>query len=158
MRIAELPGPRLRQLRLSKGLSLADVANRSGTSPSAVHRYENGWGGFELRTLARLAASLGARLEVSLEPLARPSARLSRGQLVRRFQTLFWDLELTADHLDDYPDWVLRRVLQFGDWEDVRLARLFFGDEAVGRAARHRSMDARTRRFWQVVLGRKRTG
>jgi hypothetical protein len=51
-----------------------------------------------------------------------------------------------------HPDWVLRRVLQFGDWDAVHRCRKFFGDEAIRRAAGHRSMDARTRRFWEVVL------
>jgi transcriptional regulator with XRE-family HTH domain len=153
--LPQLPGPRLRQLRSSKGLSIKELASEVGTSPSAVHRYESGWGSFELRTLARLAAALGARLSISLNPAARPGAdrRLTRGQLVARLRPLFWDVELTRTHLDKNPEWVLRRVLQFGDWDAVHRARLFFGDEAVRRAALHRSMDARTRRFWQVVLG-----
>lgn len=152
--VSQLPGPRLRQLRELKGLSLADLAKRSGSSPSALHRYESGWGGFELKTLVRLAAALGARLEIRLSPVIRSVPdRLTPKQLVRRLSPLFWDVDLTEQHLEENSDWILRRVLQFGNWEDVHLVRLHFGDRAIRRAASHRSMDARTRRFWDVVLG-----
>ncbi len=149
-----LPGAQIRELRTRKGLSLKELANRSGTSPSALHRYESGWGAFELKTLARLAAALDARLEVRLLPLPSEGEQVTSRQLVRRLRPLFWDLDLEDRHVAQNPDWVLRRVLQFGTWEDVHQARLYFGDEAVHRAATHRSMDARTRRFWQVVLKR----
>ena len=154
--VPPLPGPRLRQLRSNKGLSLQELADAAGTSPSAVHRYESGWGSFELRTLARLAAALGARLEISLIPVVHGgrSVPLMRKKLLALLRPFFWDVDLTADHLQENPDWVLRRVLQFGDWNAVHHARQYFGDDAVLLAARHRSMDARSRRFWQVVLGR----
>jgi transcriptional regulator with XRE-family HTH domain len=136
---------------------LQELAHAAGTSPSAVHRYESGWGSFELRTLARLAAALGARLEISLIPVEhgdRPFPPI-RNKLLALLRPLFWDVDLTADHLQENPDWVLRRVLQFGDWDAVHHARQYFGDDAVRLAARHRSMDARTQRFWQVVFDRR---
>ena len=152
--LQQLPGPRLRQLRSIKGLSLQELADLAGSSPSAVHRYESGWGSFELRTVARLAAALGARLEIFLVPVVRESKeRLTPRQLVALIRPLFWDVDITADHLQENPEWVVRRVLQFGAWEDVHQARIYFGDEAVRRAASHRSMDPRTRHFWRFVLG-----
>jgi transcriptional regulator with XRE-family HTH domain len=136
-------------------MSLKELGSRAGTSPSAIHRYESGWAGFELRTLDRLAAALGARLTVQLTPA--PDATREEpprsAALIERFRPLFWDVPLEPSHLETYPDWVLRRVLQFGNWDDVHLARRHFGDDAVRRAAGHRSMDDRTQRFWQVVLG-----
>ena len=143
----------MRYLRERKGLSLAELARESGTSPSAVHRYESGWGAFELKTLARLASALGARLKIQLISLPSGPQNLTPRQLVGLWRALFWDVELTESHLETYPDWVLRRILQFGTWDDVHHARLHFGDIAVNRAASHRSMDTRTRRFWEVVLG-----
>ena len=150
-----LPGPQLRRLRIDKVLSLKVLAAEVGTSPSALHRYESGWGRFELGTLRRLAAALGARLVVSIEPVRSPApaAADTPVRLAQVLRPLFWDVDLTAHHLRENPLWVLRRVLEFGDWKTVHRARGFFGDEAVRRAAAHRAMDARTRRFWQVVLG-----
>lgn len=150
-----LLGPQLRRLRKLKSLSLKELAGRSGTSPSALHRYESGWDRFELGTLRRLAAALGARLVVTLDPVHRSIAvdKETAQGLTTSLRPLFWDVDLTRDHLEDNPDWVLRRVLQFGDWDQVHRARLYFGDDAVRSAADHRSMDARTRRLWQVILG-----
>ncbi len=150
-----LLGPRLRSLRQRKGLSLKELADKIGSSVSAIHRYESGWGRFELRTLRRLAAALDARLDISLDPL-RPDGsadHASPAQLVRKLRPLFWDVDLKPEHLDENPQWVLRRVLRFGDWLAVRRVRMHFGDDAVRDAAAHRSMDARTRRLWHVILG-----
>jgi transcriptional regulator with XRE-family HTH domain len=156
--IAPLVGPSLRCLRQRKGLSLKELAERIGSSVSAIHRYESGWGRFELRTLRRLAAALDARLDIRLDPVHRDGSagRASPAQLVRTLRPLFWDVELKPEHLDENPQWVLRRVLRFGDWQAVRMARVYFGDDAVREAAAHRSMDPRTRRLWQVILGPKR--
>jgi transcriptional regulator with XRE-family HTH domain len=149
-----LPGTQLSQLRSQKGFSLKELASRAGTSPSALHRYESGWGAFELKTLARLAAALGARLEIRLHPALSPEpVTLTARQLANQWSRLFWDVNLTRGHLEANGDWVLRRVLQFGNWDDVHRARLYFGHGAIRRAANHRSMDARTKHFWHVVLG-----
>ena len=150
-----LVGPRLRALRRRKGLSLKELAEKIGSSVSAIHRYESGWGRFELRTLRRLAAALDARLDIRLDPLHPDGSagRASPAQLVRNLRSLFWDVGLEPEHLDDNPQWVLRRVLRFGDWQAVRQVRTHFGDDAVREAAAHRSMDVRTRRLWQVILG-----
>jgi transcriptional regulator with XRE-family HTH domain len=154
-RTGPLVGPRLRSLRRRKGLSLKELAEKIGSSVSAIHRYESGWGRFELRTLRRLAAALDARLDIRLDPLHPDGSagRASPAQLVRNLRPLFWDVELKPEHLDENPQWVLRRVLRFGDWQAVRRARMHFGDDAVREAAAHRSMDVRTRRLWQVILG-----
>lgn len=149
-----LVGPSLRSLRRRKGLSLKELAEKIGSSVSAIHRYESGWGRFELRTLQRLAAALDARLDIRLDPLHPDGSagRASPAQLVRTLRPLFWDVELKPEHLDENPQWVLRRVLRFGDWQAVRRVRMYFGDDAVREAAAHRSMDVRTRRLWQVIL------
>jgi transcriptional regulator with XRE-family HTH domain len=148
-----LLGPRLAQLRSHKGLSINDLAVSAGTSASAIHRYESGWDRFELRTLRRLAAALGARVEIRLEvPEASPQDRVRPGDLLHQLRPLFWDVTLVRSHLKENAQWVLRRVLQFGAWRDVHLARRYFGDAEMREAAEHRSMDPRTRRLWQVVL------
>ena len=148
-------GPELHRLRARKALSLKELAAEIGTSVSALHRYESGWDRFEVRTLRRLARALDARLEISLEArdALHASGRETPTLLADRLRPLFWDVDLTADHLKNHPQWVLRRVLQYGDWEDVHRARKHFGDDAVREAADHRSVDARTRRLWQLVLG-----
>lgn len=125
----------------------------SGTSAPTLHRYEGGWDRFEIRTLERIARALDAGLEVRFVPgpsevAARPTPRA----LVRILAPLFWDRGLRASDLTQYPASVLGRVLMYGQLEQVRAARRFFGDQAIATAVRRRVIDNRTREYWDVVL------
>lgn len=150
-------GQQIRALRQERGWTLAELARRAGTSGPTLHRYENGWDRFELDTLRRIGAALGARAEVRL--VAAPSrpavARRPSGKaMVKRLAPLFWDRDLRDSDLAQYPGWVLERVLTHGTRTQVRAARAFFGDEAVRRAAERRGVDPRTRHYWRLILGR----
>jgi transcriptional regulator with XRE-family HTH domain len=155
--ICVLPiGPQIRRLREDKGWSLAALAARAGTSTSALHRYEGGWERFELATLRRIAAALGARLEIRLvAPVPEWETGLDRSPeaLARLLTPLFWDKPLSASDLDRHPQWALKRVLMFGNRQQVAAARRHFGDEAVRQAVGSRQVDAKTRNYWQILLG-----
>jgi transcriptional regulator with XRE-family HTH domain len=153
---ASLLGQQIRDLRLTRGWTLAELARRAGTSAPTLHKYENGWDRFELDTLRRIGAALGARLEVQLIPAAAQPAtarRPSTKALVRTLTPLFWDRPLRESDLATYAGWVLERVLTYGNHAQVRAARAFFGDEAVRSAARRRGVDPRTRQYWRLMLG-----
>jgi transcriptional regulator with XRE-family HTH domain len=148
-------GCQIRARRKERGWSLAELARRARTSAPTLHRYESGWERFELATLRRLAAALGVRLNVSLGPVRRekPGSAMSREQLASLVGPLFWDRALQPQDIDDYPEWVLRRVLMLGDRAQVAASRRFYGDGAVRRAAAQRETDERTRNFWSLILG-----
>jgi transcriptional regulator with XRE-family HTH domain len=148
-------GFQIRSLRKEREWSLAELARRAGTSAPTLHRYESGWERFELATLRRLAAALGVQLKVSLEPIGRgvPDAKLPIERLARLLRPLFWDRPLQPQDLNEYPDWVLRRVLMYGDRPQVEASRRFYGDDAVREAAAHRETDNRTRNYWSQILG-----
>ena len=64
-------------LRESRGLSQAQLANRLGITQSAIAQLESAQPkNVELRTLVRIAAALGAQVDVSFRP--RRQARTSR--------------------------------------------------------------------------------
>ncbi len=146
-------GLQIRRIRGDRGLTLEQLAARSGTSAPTLHRYESGWDRFEIRTLERIARALDAGLEVRfvLGP-PKDAARPTPGTLVRILAPLFWDGELRASDLSQYPASVLGRVLMYGQLEQVRAARLFFGDSAIATAVGRRVIDERTRTYWDVVL------
>lgn len=148
-------GAQIRNLRVARGWTLQVLADRAGTSAPTIHRYEGGWDRFELRTLRKIAAALHARLVIELVPTApkQQAATPSAEQLVELLSPVFWDKPLGVSDLEEYLSWVLRRVLMFGSRAQVAGARRYFGDEAIRTAVRHRSVDARTRRFWKLVLG-----
>ena len=110
-----------------------------------------------MATLRRLAAALGTRLHLSLQPLSNVEAdsNLSHPELIRLLDPLFWDRPLQESDLDDYLEWVLRRVLMFGDMRQVEASRRFFGDDTIRTATAHREIDDRTRNYWHLVLGSK---
>lgn len=150
-----LPIPlQIRKLRERKGLSLEEAAAAAGTSAPTLHRYESGWNRFEIRTVARIGRALGAGLEVRLVAGGtEPGERPTREELLRTIAPLFWDADVRPEHLAQHPEWMLGRVLQFGELEQVRAARAFFGDGAIVGAVARRGIDARTRAFWEAVLG-----
>lgn len=147
-------GQQIRILRMERGWTLAELAKRAGTSAPTLHRYENGWERFEVATLRRLALALGSTLNISLEPIRTEEQHASptRRKLVRILTPLFWDHLLQESDLDEYPEWVLRRVLMFGNTRQVSASRAFFGDDAVRAAATHREIDERTQNYWQLIL------
>ena len=143
-------GSRIRSLRKARGWSLAELASRAGTSGPTLHRYESGWDRFELATLRKIASALSVRLEVNLvEDAVEPVVPANlRGLL----EPLFWDRNLQQEDLERYPDWVLERVLMFGNRDQVEAARRHYGDGAVARAAGRRGIDPKTRNYWNLIL------
>lgn len=43
----------------------------------------------------------------------------------------------------------------FGNRAQAAAVRAHYGDDAVLTAVRHRSLDARTRRYWELLLEKK---
>ena len=148
-------GVQIRSLRSARGWSLAELAQRVGTSAPTLHRYESGWDRFELATLRKIASALGASLDVKLVPGGmtggEPRGR-SPGALLKLLSPLFWDRKLQFSDLERYRGWILERVLMFGNWKQVVAARHFYGDVAVVRATERRGVDVKTRNYWNTVL------
>lgn len=58
----------IRDARLEAGLSQAELAHRMGVTQPVVARLENPGSNPRIRTLERIAAVLGRRVEIGLEP------------------------------------------------------------------------------------------
>ena len=138
------------------GLSLSQLALRANTSPATLSRYENGWSRFEVSTLRKLATALDCDLVVTLQPRPRWVEQPTAENVVQQIGRLFWDLDLTASHLEEHPLWAVERVLENGNLGDVRILAAFFGRQALlGLAGEARFSSDRTRVFWQQVLKRE---
>lgn len=135
---------------MEAGLTLAELAERAGTSAPTMHRYETGWDRFEIATLRRIAEGLGTRLQIRFVPAdrgPRPAA-----ELVDLLAPLFWDKELELAHLERFPGWVLERVVDFGGREQMSAARAWFGDELLAEVIERPGVDARSRNYWRMLL------
>lgn len=146
----------IRRRRRELGLSQAQLARRVDTSVPTLSRYENGWSRFELSTLRKLATALGCELVVELKAKTRNGDGTNPDDLVERIGRLFWDTRLTADHLEEYPLWVVERVLELGNLGDVRGLIAYLGrSEFLRLAADARLTSARTREFWLHMLDKE---
>jgi transcriptional regulator with XRE-family HTH domain len=148
-------GTQIRRLRKQRGLTLTELAERVGTSAPAVHRYESGWDRYQLPTLKKIATALGVTLEMRLVEVhgCETGPEHTEDDLVRLISPSFWDKKLEASDLEEYPEWVLSRVLMFGMTDQVSALRCFFGDDAIRGVIKNRSIDARTRNYWELILG-----
>lgn len=67
----------------------------------------------------------------------------------------FWDTDFAALSWQAYPDFIIRRVLQVGDWAALTWLRAKIGDEGLRQwLVQHagRGLSPRQLRFWGVVL------
>ncbi len=144
----------LRKRRTALGLSLSEVARRAGTSAAAISRYEKKWTRFEVYTLRKLATALDCDLQIALQPRqACKIAAVLKPRAVKRLKRLFWDHELTDDDLVNHPLWVVERVLEYGNLEDVALLREVMGRGAfLENIASSSRLSPRTRNFWNLML------
>lgn len=63
-------GERLLKLRVSAGLTQAEVAKKISTTASAISRYENAeYDRYEIKTLRRIVEACGGKFHIMMEPL-----------------------------------------------------------------------------------------
>lgn len=143
----------LRRRRRELGLSLTTLARRANTSAATLSRYEHGWRRFELGTLEKLATALECRIRIEFDPWSQPAKPGNRRAVVRRLRRLFWDRPLQSRHLDDYPSWVVQRVLEYGTLDDVHALVYALGRQRfLEETAKVRFTSARTESLWREIL------
>jgi transcriptional regulator with XRE-family HTH domain len=143
----------LRRMRKARKMPLSRLARLAGTSVATASRYESGWTRFELATLRRLATALGYRMEISWHLLDGGAPRETEADLVRRLGRLFWDRALQPGDMEQYPRWVVGRVIQFGKVADIRALSEFFGrGRFLTIVADLRMPSAKMERFWLGLL------
>jgi len=144
----------LRKRRLELGLSLSQLARRANTSAATLSRYEHGWRRFEVYTLEKLAAALDCQVRVELEPRVSAAPKSgSRQAVVRRLGRLFWDRRLQTRHIDEYPGWVVQRILEYGTLDDVHdIVQLLGRQRFLEEVAKVRFSSAKTASLWRDML------
>jgi len=146
----------LRTRRHHIGLSQAQLARLADTSVPTLSRYENGWTRFEVSTLRKLATALGCELVVELKPRNPGGEPPKPAEVVERIRRLFWDTRLMVDHLEENGLWVVERVLELGNLDDVRMLIAHFGRaEFVRLVGGARLGSIRTRTFWRHMLDKE---
>ena len=89
---------------------------------------------------------------------ARPAAGSSYASpklatIPRHLQTLFWDTNLDNFKPEDYPDYTVARVLEFGDEDSVTWLRSTFPESEILRVLRtERRLSRKSANFWALVF------
>lgn len=132
---------------------MSKLARLVDTSPATLSRYENGWQRFEISTLRKIATALGCRLKIELEPFENDVQISDKKEFINKTGRLFWDKPLTEDDLDSYPRWVLQRVLEWGNVDDVKRLMYLMGRERfLTVVADTKFSSAKTDCFWREML------
>jgi hypothetical protein len=68
---------------------------------------------------------------------------------------LFWDTDFDSVDLTEHRNFVIRRVLEHGDWETLKWLRATVGDQVIREwflTKRGGGLDPRRLRFWGRIL------
>ena len=85
-----------------------------------------------------------------------PRFALRRRRLPQMLQPLFWDCRFGSLSWPEDRDFILRRILEQGSWQDIRWLRRRVDDESLRQAIvrrRGKGLSPRQLRFWELILG-----
>jgi len=69
------------------------------------------------------------------------------------FSAYFWDTRFTGRELLDWPEHTIERVLEYGQWMDIRFLREITGDQAIADVVKSsRKLSPRTVNLWKILL------
>jgi len=87
--------------------------------------------------------------------LARNSSTHTTSELPNSLKTLFWDCDFGSLSLTEHRNFLVRRILDRGDWDAITWLRLTVGDAAIRDwflAKNGGRLDPRKLRFWGLIL------
>ncbi len=129
---------------ISPVLTVADLCRRLGKSQRQIYRY------LKAGRLHPCGRVLGQWLFSPEE-----AAGLARSTLPRTLQRFFWDAKLSDISVEDHRDFVLGRLLEFGDPSAMRWVFQTYSRKTVEDFLRTRGaavLSQRTWNFWNVHL------
>jgi hypothetical protein len=69
-------------------------------------------------------------------------------------RTLFWDINRENFEPEDYPDYTIFRVLEYGDRDALAWLRETFSETEIARVLRtERRLSRKSANFWALVFG-----
>jgi hypothetical protein len=77
----------------------------------------------------------------------------SQSLLPDHFSAYFWDTQFTGREFLDWPEHTIERVLEYGQWKDIRFLRGIVGDEAIRSVVKSsRRLSPKTVNLWTILL------
>ncbi|MFA4818325.1 MAG: hypothetical protein WC621_00610 [Patescibacteria group bacterium] len=73
--------------------------------------------------------------------------------LIKFSPALFWDIDRDSLNFKKHRQFVIERVLKFGDSSDWQAIKQFYGLPAIKKVAQtSRDLDDKSRNFWRIML------
>ena len=75
--------------------------------------------------------------------------------LPKNLESLFWDCDFHAVRMDEHRNFIIRRILDRGNWEAISWLRRTVGDQIIREWFLQKEgggLDPRKLRFWGLVL------
>ncbi len=73
--------------------------------------------------------------------------------LIKFSPALFWDIDKASLNFKKHRQFVIERVLKFGDSLDWQAIRQLYGLAAIKKVAQtSRDLDDKSRNFWRIML------
>lgn len=73
----------------------------------------------------------------------------------KQFHSIFWDVDPNILDTEEYPEYIMERILEYGTMESVKWMRKTFGDERIKQfilGKGRRRLSTLTINFWQTIL------
>lgn len=69
-------------------------------------------------------------------------------------QSLFWDVNLKELDKKDHQDFIIQRILERGNVEDLRWASAFYGEDSLKEIflKKNDKLDLKSRNFWSFYF------
>jgi hypothetical protein len=78
---------------------------------------------------------------------------MKRNTLPKALHRYFWDVDAKQLNIRKYRQFVIERILEFGDERAIRWVRRAFGDDAIRQVVcQSRRISKRTANFWCLLL------
>jgi hypothetical protein len=78
---------------------------------------------------------------------------MKRNALPKALHRYFWDVDAKRLNIRKYRQFVIERILEFGDEKAIRWVRRTFGDDAIRQVVcQSRRISKRTANFWCLLL------
>ncbi len=147
-------GGLIRKYRKQFGLKQSELACRINSSVSAISRYEKGWNRFEVLTLEKISKALSCDLIIDFKPKKKNSPPLhSVSHICKKLSRLFWDKKINGNLLKDCPHWVIQRVLDMGQLDDVKMIINFYKKDKFLKIINELHFtNKKTDLFWSQII------
>lgn len=76
-------------------------------------------------------------------------------QMLLKYRSLFWDVNIDTIDIENHADYVIERFLEYGTMESIRWLRATYGDERIKHYILHRgykTLSNKTLNFWKLLL------